>query len=206
VARGEGTGVFHIWPTARPAITLEPGERLNISLRVKPLIADPGILKLPADAPAAWKLRREANGDYWLDIRIDAGSSRSVSLVAETADGHSHEVRVQLMVSVPAENVVVTPREMDFGEVSLASAQGSLRRVGIRKLVGSFHIKSASSTLPFLKLEQATMIEGSNYLIRVTIDRAWRLKPGSYEGLLVIETDEGHRAEVKVKIKLVGHD
>jgi hypothetical protein len=203
VARGEGNGVFQIWPTARPAITIEPGEHLNISLRLRALIAEPGTLKLPADAPAAWKLRHEANGDYWLDIPIDAGGSRRATLVADMPDGHSREVRIQLMVSVPAENVVVTPREIDFGEVSLANAQGSLKRVGIRKLVGSFHIKSASSTLPFLKLEQATMVEGSNYLIRVTIDPARRLKPGSYEGLLIIETDEGHRAEVKVKIKLL---
>ena len=206
MARGEGNGAFQIWPTARPAITIEPGERLNISLRLRALIAEPGTLKLPADAPAAWKLRHEANGDYWLDIPIDAGGSRRVTLVADMPDGRSREVRIQLMVTVPAENVVVTPREVDFGEVSLAEAKGSLKRVGIRKLVGSFHIKSASSTLPFLKLEQATMVEGSNYLIRVTIDPASRLKPGSYEGLLIIETDEGHRAEVKVKIKLLDHD
>lgn len=198
--------MFQIWPTARPAITIEPGERLNISLRLRALIAEPGTLKLPADAPAPWKLRHEANGDYWLDIPIDAGGSRRVTLVADMADGRSREVRIQLMVTVPAENVVVTPREVDFGEVSLAEARGSLKRVGIRKLVGSFHIKSASSTLAFLKLEQATMVEGSNYLIRVTIDPARRLKPGSYEGLLIIETDEGHRAEVKVKIKLLDHD
>ena len=198
--------MFQIWPTARPAITLEPGEHLNISLRLRALIAEPGTLKLPADAPAAWKLRHEANGDYWLDIPIDAGGSRTVPLVVDMADGRSREVRIQLMVSVPGENVVATPREVDFGEVSLAKAQGSLKRVGIRKLVGSFHIKSASSTLPFLKLEQATMVEGSNYLIRVTIDPARRLKPGSYEGLLTIETDQGHRAEVKVKIKLLDHE
>jgi hypothetical protein len=206
VARGEGTGAFQIWPTARPAITLEAGERFNISLRLRPLVAEPGTLKLPADAPAAWKLRREANGVYWLDIPIDAGGSRTVPLVVEMADGRSREIRVQLMVNVPAENVIVTPRDVDFGEVSLAKAQSSLKRIGIRKLVGSFHIKSVSSTLPFLKLDQATMVEGSNYLIRVAIDPTRPLKPGSYEGLLTIETDDGHRAEVKIKIKLVNRD
>jgi len=30
------------------------------------------------------------------------------------------------------------------------------------------------------------------------------LKPGAYEGVVVIETDEGHRVEVPIKIKLVG--
>ncbi len=206
VARGEGNGVFQIWPTARPTITLEAGERFNISLRLRPLIAEPGTLTLPADAPATWKLRHEATGDYWLDLPIDAGASRTVPLVVDMPGGRSREIRVQLTVNVPAENVVVTPREVDFGEVSLAKAQGSLKRIGIRKLVGSFHIKSASSTLPFLKLDQATMVEGSNYLIRVTIDPTRPLKPGSYEGLLIIETDDGHRAEVKINIKLLDRD
>ena len=205
VARGEGNGSLQIWPTARPAIMLEPGERLTISLRLRPLIAEPVTLKLAAGAPATWKIRHEETGDSWLDIPIDGAGSRTVPLIVETSDGRSREIRIQLMVSVPAENVVVTPREIDFGEVSLAAAQNSIKRIGIRKQVGSFRIKSASATLPFLKLDQATMVEGSNYLIRVTIDPAKRLKPGPYEGILNIETDDGHRFEVPVKIKVIEH-
>jgi hypothetical protein len=209
VGRGETNGAFQIWPTARPVLTLEPGEGLNIALRIRALAQDAGSLKLAPGAPGSWKLRREANGgDYWLDIPIEpssASSSRVVPLVVEQSDGRTREIRVQLTVNVPAENLVVTPKEIDFGEVSLENAKITLKRVGVRKLVGSFHIKAISSTLPFVKLEQATMVEGSNYLIRLTIDPTKPLKPGAYDGVMVIETDEGHRLEVPLKLKLVDH-
>jgi hypothetical protein len=107
------------------------------------------------------------------------------------------------MVNVPAENLVVTPKELDFGEVALENVRLTIRRVGVRKIVGSLHIKALTTTLPFLKLEQATMIEGRNYLVRITIDPTKPLKAGAYDGTVVIETDEGPRVEVPVKLKLV---
>jgi hypothetical protein len=206
IAHGEGNGAFQIWPTARPAVTVEPGERLSISLRVRPLNTESGTLKLTDAAPATWKLRHEATGDYWLDLPLDSAGMRTVPLVVELPDGRSREIRIQLTVNIPAENLVVTPREIDFGAVAISRAQGLTKRVGIRKQVGSFHIKSATSTLPFLKLEQATMVEGSNYLFRVTIDSAKPTKAGTHEGSLIIETDEGHRFQIPVKIVLLDHE
>lgn len=206
VGHGEVNGAFHIWPTARPVITVEAGERLSIALRIKALTPDAGDLKLGPTAPDTWKLRREANGDYWLDIPIGPAnetSTRVVPLVVELIDGRSREIRVRLMVNVPAENLIVSAKEIDFGEVALENVRRTLRRVGIRKIVGSLHIKALTTTLPFLKLEQGTIIEGSNYLIRITIDPSKPLKPGAYDGTVVIETDEGHRVEVPVKLKLV---
>ncbi|MEK6285468.1 MAG: hypothetical protein AABO57_06990 [Acidobacteriota bacterium] len=207
VGRGEIDGAFQIWPTAQPAITVEPGERVAIALRIKALAPEAGSLKLAPDAPDTWKLRREGNGgDYWLDIPIgpaSESSSRVVPFVVELSEGRSREIRVRLTVSVPAENLVATPRSIDFGEISLASPKGALKRVGVRKIVGSFHIKALSSTLPFLKVEQATIIEGSNYIIRVTIDPTKSLKTGIHEGVILIETDEGKRLEVPVKVKLI---
>jgi hypothetical protein len=206
VAHGETNGAFQIWPTTRPAVSIEPGERLTIGLRIRALASDAGSLKLGPGAPESWKLRREATGDYWLDISLGAGGgsgSRTAALVVDLGENRSREIRVQLMVTVPIENLVVTPRDLDFGELTLASVSGAIQRVGVRKIVGSFHIKTLSSTLPFLKLQQATMVDGSNYLIRITIDATKSLKPGAYEGVMLIETDEGHRAEVPIKIKLV---
>jgi hypothetical protein len=165
-------------------------------------------LKLAATAPQSWKLRREAGGEgYWLDIPIEPAkdsSSRTVPIVAELAGGPSREISIQLSVNVPSENVVATPQQLDFGEVALSTGTSPLKRLGLRKVVGSFHIKSVASTLPFLKLEQAVMVEGSNYLIKITIDRARPLKPGEYQGNLIIETDDPHtpRVEVPIKIKL----
>jgi hypothetical protein len=206
IPHGEKNGAFQVWPTSRPAVSAEAGERFTIALRLRPQAPDAGTVKLGAGAPQSWKLKRETSGDYWLDIPIDAGSGSSTHtapLVVELGDNRSQEIRVQLMVAVPAENLVVTPRELDFGELALAGVSRAVQRLGIRKLVGTFHIKTLSATLPFLKLEPATMVDGSNYLIRITIDSAKPLKPGAYSGLVQIETDESHKVEVPINVKLV---
>ncbi len=97
---------------------------------------------------------------------------------------------------------MVSPKELDFGEVTLSNVRNSTKRIGVRKIVGSIHNKTLTTTLPLLKLEQATMVEGSNYLVRVSIDSAKPLKVGAYTGKVVIETDEGKRIEVPVKLTL----
>src|SRR5207244_10386917 len=98
---------------------------------------------------------------------------------------------------------VVTPKAIDFGEVTLANARTSFQRLGIRKIVGTFHIRALSSSLPFFKIDQTTMVENTNYLVRVTIDPAKPLRSGTYDGVLLIETDGGNRIEVPIKLKLV---
>lgn len=204
ISRGEENGAFHIWPTARPVITLEAGERLPISLRIRPLTESAGNLTLGPNAPDSWKLRREAH-EYWLDISLDGSSPagpRAVPLLVELPGGRSREIRIQLTVNVPAESLVATPRDLDFGELTVETAKNVFKRLGIRKIVGSFHVKSLSSTLPFLKLEQTEIVAGRNYLIKVAIDPTKPLKPGAHEGVIVIETDDGHRVEVPVKLKL----
>lgn len=206
VARGETNGGFQIWPTARPAISIEPGERLSIALRIRAIKPDAGSLKLGPGAPESWKLKRDAAGDYWLDIAVEAGGAsgdRTVPLVVDLGENRSQEIRVQLTATVPAENLVVTPRELDFGELTPERLGGAVQRISVRKIVGSFHIKALSSTLPFLKLQQATMVDGSNYLIRITIDPTKLVKPGPYSGTVLLDTDEGHRVEVAVKLKFV---
>jgi hypothetical protein len=206
IAHGEQNGGFHIWPTSRPAVAAEPGEQLTIALRLRALAPDAGTVKLGAGAPESWRLRREPAGDYWLDIPIDAGGgsgTHSAPLVVYLGENRSQEIRVQLMLTVPAENLVVTPRQLDFGELTTARVSGAIQRISIRKIVGTFHIMNVSSTLPFLKVVPATMVEGSNYLIRITIDPAKPLKPGAYSGVVAIETDEGHKVAVPVNLKLV---
>lgn len=196
-----------MWPTARPSVTVEAGERLTIPLRIRALAPDSGTLKLAADAPETWKLRREpTSSNYWLDIPIEASGgsgTRNVTINIDAGGGRSREMRVRLTVDVLAENLIATPKSIDFGEVTPAKTRTAFKRVGIRKIVGAFHIKAVSSTLPFLKLEQVTMVENSNYLIRITIDATKPLKTGSYDGVLLIETDGGTRVEVPIKVKLV---
>jgi hypothetical protein len=197
-----------VWPTARPAITVERGERLTTSLRIRPDGATGGGLKL-GTAGDAIKLRREANGSgYWLDIPIEPAadaSPRTIPIALQTGDP-SGDLNIQLTVNVQAENLITTPRQLDFGEVSIADLQSGSRRfgrLGVRKLVGTFHIKALSSTLGFLKLEQQAMVEGSNYLIRAYVDPAKLPKAGTYNGVLQVETDDAQVPRLEVPIKIV---
>jgi len=205
IGHGEINGAFQVWPTARPTISIEPGERMAIALRIRALSPDSGTLKLGSGAPESWKLRRETGGDYWLDIPVQAGgasANQRAALVVDQGANGSRDISIQLTVTVPTENLVVTPRELDFGEVTPARVTGATERIGVRKIVGSFHIKTLSSTLPFLVLKESTMVDGSNYLIRITIDPTRPLKSGPYSGIVLIETDDGHRIEIPIKLKV----
>jgi hypothetical protein len=199
---------FNAWPVSRPTVTLERGEKLDITLRLRPLSASSGTLALAPDAPAFYKLRYDASSNaYWLDLTAgpaDASVTQAVPLVV-TADGSSSKLNLNLAIEVPVENLIVTPRELDLGESALSilkTGQQKSGRIGIRKLVGSFYIKALSSTLPFLKLEQQTIVEGSNYLIRVRIDAETLPKAGVYTGVLVIDIDDKQKLQIPVKLTL----
>jgi len=204
VGHGENFGAYQVWPTSRPEIELEKGEKLSIPVRIRSTGAE--TLTVTVEPGSPWKLRKETSGDYWLDILAEGGAQATPASAKLTVDfGSSRsEIQVKLKTSVPVDNLVVTPKDIDFGDLPVAGLSGSVKRFGIRKLVGSFHIKTLSSTLPFLKLEQATMVDGSNYVIRVSIDQS-KAKPGSYSGSVVVDTDEAHRVEIPVKIKIVSN-
>jgi hypothetical protein len=207
-AHGEKVGPFNVWPTAHPSVTVERGERLTTSLRIRPVAPDGGGLKLSAAADSV-KLRRETNGNgYWLDIAIEPAadaSPRTVPIALQTSDS-SGDLNIQLTVNVQAENLIPTPRQLDLGEVSIADLRGGARkvgRVGVRKLVGTFRVKAVSSTLGFLKLEQQAIVEGSNYLIRAYVDLAKLPKAGAYNGVLQVETDDAQVPRLEVPVKIV---
>ncbi len=206
IGYGEKVGSFNVWPTARPALSLERGKPASISLRIKPDDKN-AALKLAADAPASYRLSRNASGVYWLDISIEPinePGARAIPVLLDAGDGHT--LAVKLTVTVAAENLIVTPRELDLGQVALSSLIAApLRngRLGVRKLVGSFHIKSVSSTLEFLKLDQQTIVDGSNYLIRVGV-KPELAKAGAHTGVIRIETDEGQVIEAPVKLVISG--
>lgn len=204
IGHGENFGAYQVWPTSRPEVELEKAEKLAIPVRIRPTGAENLTVTLEPGSP--WKLRKETSGDYWLDVVAEGGAPPTPAIAKLTVDfGSSRsEIQVVLKTTVPADNLVLTPKDLDFGELPVAGLNGSVKRLGLRKLVGSFHIKALSSTLPFLKLEQATMVDGSNYVIRVSIDPS-KAKPGSYSGSVVVETDEAHRVEIPVKIKIVGN-
>lgn len=209
IAHGEKVGSFVVWPAARPVITIERGERLAGSLRIRPVGADGASLKL-AGASEVYKLRRETNGNgYFLDITIEPSndsSPRALPAILKINDGAAGEIAVELTVKTQADNLTITPRQIDLGQVSLADLPSALAgnaRVGIRKTVGTFRIKSLSTTLDFLKLEQRTIVEGSSYLIRVVFDSSKPAKAAAYTGVVKIETDDPQMPRIEVPIKFV---
>jgi hypothetical protein len=207
---GEIAAGFRVWPTLRPTLLLERGERLDITLRFRPQTGSTATLALGPDAPDFCKLRRDQNSNtYWLEITagpVDASVKRLVPLVVTDPNGAAIKLPLHVAIDVPPENVIVTPRELDLGEIDLSrlkAGQQKIARAGIRKLVGSFRIKSLSSTLPFLMLEQQTIVEGINYIVRTRFDLDQLPKAGAYSGSLVIETDDGNRFNLPIKLTIV---
>jgi hypothetical protein len=208
--RGELVGGFLVWPSARPAISIDRGERFSFGLRIRPSQSDAGELQLSTRTidKIGRKLRRETNGSgYWLDI--DAGpfgeGGTYLAPIELAAGANATAVTIHLTVIVLTENLVATPSSLDLGELRVSSLQERPRlvgRLGIRKQAGQFHVTAFSSSLGFIKLEQQTIIDGSNYLIRLTIDPALLPKPGSYTGVVRIETDDGSKPRVEVPVKV----
>ncbi|HSE97414.1 MAG TPA: hypothetical protein VLD57_04025 [Blastocatellia bacterium] len=211
---GDRSGAFKIWPTARPTLTFEPGERLGFSLRLRPdeSVASPLQLKSTSTEKLTYSLRQEpAAGGYWLDIQagpFTQSLTEKVVLSALLVDGSASEITVQVTINVPARNLVFTPETVDLGEMSLANVKEGARRggrLGIRKQAGSFRIKAVTSTLAFLKLEQQVMVDGSNYVIRISLDPAKLPRPGPHAGTIRIETDDSLTpvVEIPVKVKFI---
>ena len=175
--RGEQVGGFTVWPTARPGISIDRGERLKFALRIRSRTTDAGQLKLATNSTdkIGYKLRRETTGTYWLDIEAgpfsEAGTQSAIIEMAAGADA-STAVKIELTVNVLAENLIVTPSSLDLGNLQLSNLRERSRlvgRLGVRKLTGIFHITALSSSLGFIKLEQQTIVDGNNYLIKAHV-------------------------------------
>ncbi|HLG17721.1 MAG TPA: hypothetical protein VJH03_24975 [Blastocatellia bacterium] len=211
IARGDQIGPFKVWPTARPAVTLEPGESVSIGVRIRLDAGETGGLQLASKDTkrAACELTREPNGPgYWLRIAIqpisEAGGETE-KILLKTAGPNPQTLTIHLTTRVPAENLSVTPRTIELGEVPIANlttGRAYLTRIGIRKAVGSFRLKAVSSTLAFLKFEPQTIVDGSNYLIRVGVDPQKLPSGGMYGGVIQIETDDAGTPRVDVTITL----
>jgi hypothetical protein len=206
IQHGDTLGAFIVWPTARPVIALEKGERLPISLRIRP--AAPNRSVTLAAASDSFKLARETSGEgYVLDITVEPPAdapSRVMPLIVKVEGGE--ELKLQVTTSAPAESLMVTPQQVDFGEVSLAKLRDGasvMSRLGIRKPVGAFEIKSLKSSLEFLQAESLTIVDGSNYLIRIRFDPAKLPKAATYIGTLRIETTDAAHPQLEVPIKVV---
>ena len=213
VQRGAQVGGFRVWPTAHPVITLDRGERFSFGLRLRPAQAEATELQLSTKSPdgVSHKLRRETNGaGYWLDIDAGPfGEDGTRSATIEVSAGTGPPVTVHMSFTVLAENIVATPSSLDLGELQLSNLQERSRlvgRVGLRKQAGTFRVTALSTSLQFIKVEKQTIVDGSNYLIRLTIDPALLPKPGAHNGVVRIETDDPSKPRVEVPIKVTVAD
>jgi hypothetical protein len=210
VGHGENVESLNVWPTANPVVSAARGESVRLSLRIKFSARDSGELQLSSDNGGQYRLRRGANKEeYWLDVEtgpINEPGSQTRNIEIKTTNPNQPALTIKLTINVASENLVATPASLDLGELELASWKSGAQktaRQGIRKLIGGFNIKSISSTLPFLKFEQQTIVEGSNYLIKVSINLNSLPKPGPYSGVLRIETDDAQTPRVEVPVKVV---
>ncbi len=228
IANGERVGSVRAWPTAHPFFTLDRSERLSAAIRLRPESAEsintaeprrseaPTALamggnsaaKLLPDDPETFssKVRREGI-DYWLDLNIGPIQQLGVYVRRiEVPMSGGYKALVDLTVMVVSQTIVLSSDSVDFGRVSIRDMKnGQVRsaRVGLRRTFGTFQISSIQTSHPFLKAEFDTLVPGSNYLIRVSIDPAAALEPGSYDGAIQINTDDANRPKVEIRCKLV---
>jgi hypothetical protein len=209
---GEEIGSFRVWPTAHSEIIVERNERLKISYKIMTdTPQQTGKLQLLSNdfKDAKYSLRyEESSGYYWLDVEtepVGEAGLRTVKISLQSDGTPKQSFDVALTLRVPAESLTFSPSVVDCGEIPLSSLKEyptKVGRVGIRKAAGVFQIKAITSTLTFLKPEIQTMVTGSNYLIRFSTDPKSLPKPGVYEGLIHIETDDPQQAKVDVPIKI----
>lgn len=211
INRGEYLSGFNVWPSARPRITLQTGERFTLSLRIRPEQTNAGhISKASSEDGAVPTAVRYEKGDrsYWVDIIIPAAGEpgqRSIPVKLAIEQGIESELSIALRISVTSEGTLVTPRTLDLGEMSLGSG-GDLStvsgRIGVRKQLGGLHLGSVKSTVPFLKTETLTIVEGVNYVVRISLEPGAKLTPGSITGSVIIETDDPERPRIEIPVRL----
>jgi hypothetical protein len=206
IQHGDKIGSFIVWPTARPVIPMEKGERLPISLRIRP--DAPGQSVTLAAASDTVKLTRETNGDgYVLDVTVESPAdapSRVLPLVVNVEGGQA--LTLQVTAKAQTEGLVTSSRQVDFGEVSLANVQSGsapLARLGVRKPVGTFEVKAVTASLDFLRVEAQTIVPGSNYVIYIRFDTARLPKPATYIGTLHIETTDAAQPQLELPVKVI---
>jgi len=229
---GERTATFEIWPTARPFITMEKGESLIIPLRVWRGQVDSHVAspaqdpehKMGTVAPAqsrgaqatlpfpagSVKYRIRSGGDqrgFWIDVEIAAVDKPGLfawsSDVADPSTGERFPIELSALVY--EENLIVNPRSLDCGEVSLEALQKSpivAAQLNVRKMIGSIHIRGVSSTLDFVKGGLQVLVDGNNYLVKAYVVANPPVNPGKYEGTIRLDTDDPKRPRIDIPVKV----
>jgi len=148
-------GTFEVWPTARPFVMMEKGERLTIPLRVSPgqldarianvstedaarkaaqgsaqparPSAEQGSLEFPAGAVSYQIRPGVSRGGYWVDISVAIGDDAGrFTWSANVTDPATHETfPIELSALVLKDNLTISPRSLDVHDLSLATLKNT---------------------------------------------------------------------------------
>ncbi|MEW6209775.1 MAG: hypothetical protein AB1631_15535 [Acidobacteriota bacterium] len=113
------------------------------------------------------------------------------------------DVILHLDVTVFAK-VFATPSSIAMPALALNSdmAGVNLPPIYIRKIrEAGLQLKSVNSTLPFIKVEVKTEIEGQFYTLRITFDKSKIAEAGSYKGEIVIDTNDAEVPVIKIPVQ-----
>lgn len=205
---GEELGGFNVWPVSQPRVTVDRKDGLVMSLRIRKKNPLAGTIS-PQEGSSegvSYKLRREADSsDYWLDVTIgslDAPGLKHVPITLKVSDGLIPELALGVRINALDHGLVVMPRTIDLGTVSLSALSSVVARIGIRRATSNIRVLSASSTLSFLRLEVQSIVEGNNYVVRVTAVPGATIKPGPFSGVVVVETDDPANQRIEVPLKV----
>jgi hypothetical protein len=214
--QGEHISVrFRIWP-GQPRIDQQPAnvggstENAAYAPTATSLDASAGLKVIPPDSSQIKSLVTQDTGRpiYWVDVDIGPFNEPGGyywRLPPPAGFKELADLKLELVVTVLGEAVMATPSWTGPIEVSLSSPAGAqplIGRIGVRKLVGSFHVSAVSSTLPFLKVESQALIDGQNYLIKVSFKPVQGLRAGSVDGMINIDTDDPRRPRIEVPCKI----
>lgn len=180
--------------TARPSGAPGPQQR------------DAEIVSFPPEK-IFFKIRREGTVAYWLDINIDPldQPGNYKTKIDMPQDSPLAGLGIELSGTVPGKNLAAFPDSLEITALSIKDIQAgqtSIARVGVRKQSGTFNIKSISSTIPFLSADAQAIFANQNYLLNVKIKAVAALKPGVYDGRIIVETNDVATPKLEIPVKI----
>lgn len=112
------------------------------------------------------------------------------------------EIKLHLEATVFAK-VLASPSFISLPKLELVSdiASVNMPAIYIRKVRDlGLNLKDVRSSLPFLKLDVKTEIEGQFYIIKLSLDPSKIEKPGDYKGEVIVDTNDAEVPQLKIPI------
>jgi hypothetical protein len=173
-----------------------------------------GIPKAPvnpvplAAKKASYHVRRDSSDVSWIDIDIGPLARAGLfvyPLVIPPDNGKLSGLNVEVTISVIDDQVVVVPSSLDLSGIQLPeepAKSAQIGQIGIRTSLRTLHVLKLSSSIPFIRLDAQTILDGKNYLIKLILTADANPQPGTYEGTVRISTDDKSRPTIVVPCRI----